>query len=178
MIATRRSGAGANGDGQRGRFTTIPRARLAPTRVIGQASIGFGDAIVPPPVWVEFLMLLDSPKPRLRAYPPETVIAEKLEAMVRLGLANGRMKDFFDMWHLARTYPFEGAVLADAVRATFAARGTGLPARPITALTPSFLHCGTGLLPKPRKGKEATPGIRFSGDDFGPGNGRKIVRTV
>jgi hypothetical protein len=80
----------------------------------------------------------NTPKPKLRAYPPETVIAEKLEAMVRLGLANSRMKDFFDIWYLARSHSFEGRVLADAIRATFAARNTPLPAGPVTALTPEF----------------------------------------
>jgi predicted nucleotidyltransferase component of viral defense system len=121
-----------------GGIRVILRAELASARVTVQVDVGFGDAIVPPPVWVEFPTLLDSPRPRLRAYPPETVIAEKLEAMVRLGLANSRMKDFFDIWHLARTHPFEAAVLSAAIRATFAARSTELPVGPITALTPAF----------------------------------------
>lgn len=93
---------------------------------------------MPPPVTVEFPTLLNTPKPKLRAYPPETVIAEKLEAMVRLGLANSRMKDFFDIWYLARNQAFEGAVLAEAIRATFTARNTPLPAGPVSALTSEF----------------------------------------
>ncbi len=121
-----------------GGIRVILRAELAAARVTVQVDVGFGDATVPPPVLVEFPTLLDTPKPKLRAYPPETVIAEKLEAMVRLGLGNSRMKDFFDLWHLSRTYPFVGAVLADAIRATFAARNTPLPMGRITALTADF----------------------------------------
>ena len=87
---------------------------------------------------MEFPTLLNTPKPKLRAYPPETVIAEKLEAMVRLGLANSRMKDFFDIWHLAQAYPFEGELLTTANHATNAARKTPLPTDPVTALTSKF----------------------------------------
>jgi predicted nucleotidyltransferase component of viral defense system len=121
-----------------GGIRVVLRAELAGARIPVQVDVGFGDAIVPPPVAVEFPTLLNTPKPKLRAYPPETVIAEKLEAMVRLGLANSRMKDFFDIWYLARNQAFEGAVLAEAIRATFAARNTPLPAGPVTALTPEF----------------------------------------
>lgn len=121
-----------------GGIRIILRAELAAARINVQVDVGFGDATVPPPVDVEFPTLLDSPKPKLRAYPPETVIAEKLEAMVRLGLGNSRMKDFFDIWHLSRTYRFEGAVLASAIHATFAARNTELPKGPVTALTAEF----------------------------------------
>lgn len=114
------------------------RAELASARVMIQVDIGFGDAIVPPPIEVEFPTLLDTIKPRLRAYPPETVVAEKLEAMVKLGLANSRMKDFFDIWYLTRTYPFNARILSGSIAATFAARGISLPVGPITALTPEF----------------------------------------
>lgn len=114
------------------------KAALASARVLVQVDVGFGDAIVPPPVEVEFPTLLNSTKPRLRAYPPETVIAEKLEAMVKLGLANSRMKDFFDIWHLTRTYSFDGKVLVESIAATFVARGVVVPQGPITALTARF----------------------------------------
>ena len=113
-------------------------AELASARVLVQVDVGFGDAIVPPPVEVEFPTLLNTSKPRMRAYPPETVIAEKLEAMVKLGLANSRMKDFFDIWHLTRAYSFEGKVLVESIAATFAARGVAIPQGPITALTAKF----------------------------------------
>ena len=118
-----------------GGIRVILRGELAGARLTVQVDVGFGDATVPPPVVVEFPTLLDSPKPKLRAYPPETVIAEKFEAMARLGLGNSRMKDFFDIWHLSRTSTFNSSVLAESIRATFAARGTALPHGTITALT-------------------------------------------
>lgn len=121
-----------------GGIRIVIRAELAGARIPVQVDVGFGDATVPPPVAVEFPTLLNTPKPKLRAYPPETVIAEKLEAMVRLGLANSRMKDFFDIWHLAQAYPFDGELLTQAIRATFAARKTTVPTGPVTALTSEF----------------------------------------
>ena len=86
----------------------------------------------------EIPTLLDLPAPRLRVYPRETVVAEKLEAMVQLGLANSRMKDFFDLFLLARLFEFEGQLLVQAIRATFNRRGTLLPTRIPTALTSEF----------------------------------------
>jgi hypothetical protein len=83
-------------------------------------------------------VLLDLPAPRLRAYPRETVIAEKFQAMVALGRANSRMKDFYDIWLLSRTYEFEGDALARAIAATFARRKTAIPAEPPYALTRAF----------------------------------------
>ena len=121
-----------------GGIRVILRAELAGARLTVQVDVGFGDATVPPPVVVEFPTLLDSPKPKLRAYPAATVIAEKFEAMARLGLGNSRMKDFFDIWHLSRTSAFDSCVLTEAIRATFAARGTSLPRGTITALTAEF----------------------------------------
>jgi hypothetical protein len=70
--------------------------------------IGFGDAITPEANVVDFPAPLDFPAPRLRAYPRETVVAEKVEAMVQLGLANSRMKDFYDLVILSRMFPFGG----------------------------------------------------------------------
>jgi len=121
-----------------GGIRIVIRAELAGARIPVQVDGGFGDATVPPPVAVEFPTLLNTPKPKLRAYPPETVIAEKLEAMVRLGLANSRMKDFFDIWHLAQANPIDGEILTGAIHATFAARKTPLPTDPVTALTSKF----------------------------------------
>lgn len=115
-------------------------AELAAARIDVQVDVGFGDAIVPPPVDVEFPTLLNSEKPRLKAYSPETVIAEKFEAMVRLGIANSRMKDFFDIWRLLKTTTLHGEILAAAMRATLDARHTELPSGEITALTPSFFQ--------------------------------------
>ncbi len=75
---------------------------------------------------------------RLRVYPRDTVVAEKLEAMVQLGIANSRMKDFFDLRFLARSFEFEGDILVGAISATFARRGTPVPATDPVALTAAF----------------------------------------
>jgi hypothetical protein len=76
--------------------------------------------------------------PWLKAYPPETVLAEKFQAMTVLGIANSRMKDFFDVWVIANTFAFEGTVLAEAIAATFTRRETEPPAEPPLALSASF----------------------------------------
>lgn len=100
--------------------------------------VGFGDQITPRPKEVEFPTLLDFPKPRLRAYPAETVIAEKVQAMVTLGIANSRMKDFFDVWYLGKTGSFDGRVLCKAIRSTFERRKTPCPRETPLALTSEF----------------------------------------
>lgn len=111
--------------------------RLGNARVTMQIDVGFGDAVTPAPRQVDYPVLLDMPAPRLKAYPPETVIAEKFEVMLKRGDANSRMKDFHDVWWLARYREFDGAVLAKAIRGTCECRGTEIPARP-TALTRAF----------------------------------------
>jgi hypothetical protein len=113
-------------------------ARLGEARIPVQVDLGFGDAVTPEPLEVEFPTLLPFPAPRLRAYPRETVVAEKFWIMARLGMANSRMKDFYDIWTLAWRFPFEGQVLAQAIEATFARRKTPLPSEPPVALTPDF----------------------------------------
>lgn len=113
-------------DAYGGRRATI-EARLGKARLSVQVDIGIGDVVTPPAEWLEYPGLLDLPRARLRAYPRETVIAEKLHAMVLLGTRNSRMKDYFDLRALAR----EGAVdvdqLATAIAATFARRRTQVP---------------------------------------------------
>jgi nucleotidyltransferase AbiEii toxin of type IV toxin-antitoxin system len=74
-----------------------------------------------------FPTLLDLPAPTILAYARETVVAEKYHALVTLGLANSRMKDFYDLWALARQFTFEGATLAQAIESTFGRRQTPLP---------------------------------------------------
>lgn len=113
-------------------------ARLGNAHTDVQIDVGFGDAITPPAAVVDYPTLLPFPAPRLRAYPRETVVAEKWEAMVALGIGNSRMKDFFDVWILARDFTFDGSTLATAIGATFARRGTTLPADSPTALTAAF----------------------------------------
>jgi len=102
-------------------------AMLGRARVPVQVDVGFGDAITPGPTEMVFGPILDLPPPRLRAYPPETVVAEKLDAVIARGLTNSRMKDYFDLWTLARTMPFTMATLSAAVKATAQRRGTPWP---------------------------------------------------
>ncbi|MEM8600600.1 MAG: nucleotidyl transferase AbiEii/AbiGii toxin family protein, partial [Bacteroidota bacterium] len=104
--------------------------------------MGFGDAVTPAPVDATFPTLLDTPPPVVRVYPKETVVAEKLQAMVLLGMLNSRMKDFYDLAHLARHPAFEGHLLVEAVRTTFDRRGTPLPAGIPVGLTEQFVEDG------------------------------------
>jgi predicted nucleotidyltransferase component of viral defense system len=114
------------------------RAMLGSARMDLQIDVGFGDAISPGTVEVEFPTMLGMASPRLRAYPKETVVAEKLQAMVHLGIANSRMKDFFDLWFLSQSFAFDGVTLATAIAATFARRLTPLPEALPLALTADF----------------------------------------
>jgi hypothetical protein len=115
-------------------------ARIATAVIRLQVDVGFGDAITPAAVEVEFPPLLDFPAPRLRAYPRETVVAEKLQAMVSLGLANSRMKDFHDLVELSRIFSFDGDPLVQAIRATFERGGTAIPEDVPVAFTSAFSH--------------------------------------
>jgi hypothetical protein len=116
----------------------VLQATIAGARLPIQVDIGFGDAVTPGTRSVEYPSLLDMPSAQLRAYPPETVVAEKFQALVALGMLNSRMKDFFDLWAISRTFPFEGAVLSEAIRATFERRATALPLDIPVALTNAF----------------------------------------
>lgn len=113
-------------------------AYLERARIPLQIDIGYGDAVTPAPQKVVFPSLLDLPAPQLNAYPVSTVVAEKLEAMVLLGMTNTRLKDFFDLWYLSRNFSFEGAILAEAISRTFARRNTTLPTVLPVALTADF----------------------------------------
>lgn len=102
---------------------------LENARIPIQIDIGFGDVVTPAPAEAEFPTLLDFPAPRLLAYPRECVVAEKFEAMVKLGIANSRMKDFYDLWKLSRDFAFDGLLLSEAIKKTFAHRETELPGK-------------------------------------------------
>jgi hypothetical protein len=115
-------------------------ARLAGARIPIQIDIGFGDAVAPPPEVIDYPVMLDLPAPRLRAYPREVVVAEKFQAMVVLGIANSRMKDFFDVWILVSVFEFAGPRLSQAISATFDRRNTPLPFNPPLALTDEFYN--------------------------------------
>ena len=114
------------------------QARMGAARLSVQVDIGIGDVVTPAPEWLEYPSLLDLPRPRLRAYPRETVIAEKLHAMEYLGLRNSRMKDYFDIYALLREGKTDVTWLAGAIAATFARRQTALPERMPQGLSDEF----------------------------------------
>jgi predicted nucleotidyltransferase component of viral defense system len=113
-------------------------ASLSGARIAVVVDIGFGDSVEPGLETIDYPVLLDLPAPKLRAYAPETVIAEKFQAMVALGRANSRMKDFYDIWILSRTFRFDEDRLARAITATFARRQTAIPISAPDALTSGF----------------------------------------
>jgi type I restriction enzyme S subunit len=113
-------------------------ARLGESRIPVQLDVGFGNAILPAPSLVSYPTLLDDPAPRILAYPLESVIAEKLHAMVLLGERNSRFKDFYDLYVIAGQFDFEGKTLARAVAATFERRRTAAGGALPAALTPGF----------------------------------------
>ena len=134
-VIAERISEGAEYEGVRVTFTAYLERASIPIQI----DVGFGDAVSPAPVEENYPTLLESSSPRLLAYPKETVVAEKLEAMVKLGIANTRMKDFYDLDVLSQIFPFDGKTLAEAVRNTFERRETELPSDGIPlAFTPEF----------------------------------------
>ncbi len=131
--------ASAIRDDQRyGGIRVLVPVSLAGARARIQIDIGFGDAVTPGPeehIWHE---LLGYPAAKLRTYPPETVIAEKLEAAVQLDIGNSRMKDFYDLDWLARHRIFDFETLQNAIIRTFENRQTELPLEVPFALTEAF----------------------------------------
>lgn len=123
-----------------GGIRVVLAAHLGTARVQLQVDVGFGDVITPPPKDVEFPTILDFPAPRLKAYPRETVVAEKFQAIVMLGIANSRMRDFYDLWVLSMRFSFDGKILGKAIRKTFARRRTAVPAATPLALTAEFYN--------------------------------------
>ncbi len=113
-------------------------SKLGNARINIQIDIGFGDTVVPKPIEIEYPTLLDMPAPRIRAYTPETVVAEKFESMVSLGMLNSRMKDYYDLRMMAKEFQFDGNTLTEAIKATFARRGTAIPNITPVALTVEF----------------------------------------
>lgn len=107
-------------------------------RIRMQLDLGFSDEITPRIETVDYPTLLDMPAARLRANPKETVVAEKLEAIVQLGEANTRMKDFFDLWHISRAFVFNGETVVQAIGNTFGARTTRIPADTPVGLSEEF----------------------------------------
>jgi hypothetical protein len=115
----------------------LGRARLAV-----QIDVGFGDSLTPAPQQIDYPAILDYPAPRLRAYHPATVVAEKLNATVVLGALNSRMKDFYDMHVILTHMGIDDDLLREAIRATFERRNVPLPEKLPVAFTPEFLEDG------------------------------------
>ncbi len=123
----------ADYEGVRVRF----HGSLGTANINMQLDIGFGDVVIPAPASLEYPTILDLPAPKLHGYSRESTIAEKFEAMVKLGAVNSRMKDFFDIWLLSQQFDFEGKRLGAAIDKTFSTRGTVIQSEP-NALTNSF----------------------------------------
>lgn len=121
-----------------GGLRLMTTATIASARVRVVVDIGFGDAIEPGLEEIDLPVLLDFPPPHLRAYARETVIAEKFQAMVVLGRANSRMKDYHDIWLMSRSFEFDETRLARAIAATFRRRDTALPTTTPDGLTQEF----------------------------------------
>ena len=113
-------------------------ARLGTARIPIQIDFGLGDAITPQPLETEYPTLLSMEAPNVIAYPRETVVAEKLEAIVDLGMDNSRMKDYFDLWFIATTYRHNSAILKEAVARTFERRKQPLPKELPVGLSDDF----------------------------------------
>jgi len=106
------------------------RGNLGKSRVVLHLDVGFGDVVFPSELDVKYPAILDFPAPTLKGYTQESMIAEKFQAMIKLGELNSRMKDFYDIWLLSKKSDFDGHVLAEAITKTFKIRKTRIPAQP------------------------------------------------
>lgn len=113
-------------------------ALLERTRIPIRIDIGFGDVVKPNVQEYKVPTLLDFPEPKIKTYPPETVVAEKFQALVDLGMTNSRLKDFYDLHFLIQNFSFENEILEEAVNATFKRRKTDIPEQMPIALTEEF----------------------------------------
>lgn len=125
-------------DNEYGGLRVRTMADIGGARIPVNVDVGFGDATEPGAETLDYPVLLDMPPPRLRGYARETVVAEKFQAMVALGMTNSRMKDYYDLWVLSRSFEFERSRLARAISATFARRETAIPEEIPDALAPAF----------------------------------------
>ena len=124
----------ADYEGVRVRFSGL----MGKARVHLQIDVGFTDIVSPAPILKSYPVILPMPAPELHSYPPEAVVAEKLQIMVYLGTINSRMKDFYDAWILANQFDFEGDALQKAIHLTFEHRNTGIPASQPVAFSAQF----------------------------------------
>ncbi len=153
-----------------GTRVTLP-ARCGTAQLTLQIDMGVGDSVWPPPQRCAYPALLEFPPPTVLAYPPEAVIAEKLEAIIVLGDRNSRIRDFFDLQYLAGGFEFERATLAEAVRRTFARRGTPVPVEDPIGLTAAYWE-------NVSRGPQVGAFARRAGLTVGPEPGLELLRTL
>lgn len=113
---------------------------LGNVRLRLQLDVGFADVVSPAPVEIDYPSLLSMPVPSLRGYTAESVVSEKLQAMVALGKANSRMKDFYDLWFLCGNFDFDGPTLQEAMLRTFARRDTKVSSEIPYAFSEAFIQ--------------------------------------
>lgn len=152
-------------DGQEyGGFRLSISVKLGTARVPMQVDVGTGDAITPAPQSTDFPTMLNQPQPHIRVDPRETVVAEKVNAIVQLGMANSRMKDYYDLWFMSRRFEFAGSTLTAAIRATFDRRETAIPASAPIGLTAEYgtdaAHAKQWTAFIQRIGTEAPPSLQ------------------
>jgi hypothetical protein len=107
------------------------KGNLGNAKLSLQIDIGFGDIVLPEPVKLKYPSILRFPAPEIKGYSPESVIAEKLQAMVKLGIINSRMKDFYDIRVMSEVFNFDGRQLSESIRITFEKRETDIPVEPV-----------------------------------------------
>ncbi|MBW1797828.1 MAG: nucleotidyl transferase AbiEii/AbiGii toxin family protein, partial [Deltaproteobacteria bacterium] len=111
---------------------------LGKAKVTLQVDVAYGDAITPKIEENDFPSMLEMSSPRILTYPKETVVAEKLQSMIHLGMQNSRMKDFFDLFWMSRLFSFEGSVLLKAIQSTFQRRKTPIASVPPLVFSDEF----------------------------------------
>jgi predicted nucleotidyltransferase component of viral defense system len=146
------------------------KGNLGKTRISLQLDIGFGDIIVPEAKVVQYSSILGFPEPIIRGYSKESTIAEKFEAMEKLGIVNSRLKDFYDIWLISRQFDFECSVLVEAISKTFKRRHTSLPADLSTLI--QKLESDTS------KGKQWVGFIRKNRLNNAPGELSKVLDDI
>jgi hypothetical protein len=147
------------------------RVYCGKARIALQVDIGIGDTVYPAPRLQHYTTLLDMPEPEVFAYSPESVIAEKLEAMVILGDRNSRIKDFFDLRYLAQNFTFDRGILTEAIRSTFARRKTPIPAEDPIGLTDAYWE-------NPTRPAQVRAFARRSGLEADSENGKEILDVI
>ncbi len=139
-------------------------------RITMQIDVGFGDVIIPAASPVDYPIILDFPKPALKGYSMESLIAEKFEAMVKLGILNSRMKDFYDIYSLCYQFNFDGEKLTKAIHETFNNRGTGITDNPV-AFSDEFIN-------DPSKNAQWRAFIKRNRITNAPGELKEVVKLI